>query len=300
MSPMVTALLTLLVFLASALYASVGHTGASGDSAAMGLVGVPVTVMKPIALVLNLFVATIGTYKFYRAGYFSWALFLPCAIASVPFAYIGGRIILPTHIYRPVVGGVLFYAAFRLVLMTLRKAREETVRPVPLIAALAWGAFIGLLSGLTGVGGGIFLSPLLILMRWAETRQSAGVSAAFILANSVAGLAGNVTVVHAIPKLVFVLVPAAALGRYLGAEFGSKRLDPIVIRRLLAVALSIAGLKMILPPEGVEITPRGGSWGQHGAGVMTPTHAHYASVHRLMPKRAAAPQFIADTASQYL
>jgi hypothetical protein len=127
----------------------------------------------------------------------------------------------------------------------MRRVEGESIKGVPLLAAMAWGSVIGLLSGLTGVGGGIFLSPLLLLMGWAETRESAGVSAAFILANSVAGLAGNIAVVHTIPKLILWLIPAAILGGYLGSEFGSKRLPPVALRRLLALALIIAAVKML-------------------------------------------------------
>ncbi len=245
MSPAATAILTVLIFLVSGLYSSVGHAGASGDIAAMGLVGVPAASMRPIALVLNLFVASIATVKFYRAGYFSWSLLWPFTVASVPFAYLGGRMSLPGHIYRPMVGAVLLFAAYRLVWMTIRRSKPEAIKSPPLPAALAWGAVIGLLSGLTGVGGGIFLSPVLLLMGWAETRESAGVSAAFILANSIAGLAGSMAVVHVLPTLVWWLVPAAALGGWIGSEFGSRRLNPITLRRLLALALTIAAVKMI-------------------------------------------------------
>lgn len=240
-----TAILIVLVFLASALYAAVGHAGASGDIAAMGLVGIPAASMKPIALILNVFVATIATYKFHRSGYFSWSLFWPFAITSVPAAFMGGRISLPSQIYRPVVGFVLLYAAYRLVGSSIKHSGPEfTTRP-PLLAAILWGAGIGLLSGLTGVGGGIFLSPLLLLAGWAETRQSAGVSAAFILVNSIAGLAGNLSVVHEPPMLVLWLIPAAALGGVVGSYFGSQRFNPSTLRLLLAVALVVAAVKMI-------------------------------------------------------
>lgn len=241
-----TSVLTVLVFLASALYASVGHAGASGDIAAMGLVGVPTVSMKPIALILNLFVATITTYKFCRSGYFTWSLFWPFALTSIPAAFIGGRISLPSHIYRPIVGIVLLYAAYRLVQSSIRRGPESTSK-VPLVAGLLWGAGIGLLSGLTGVGGGIFLSPLLLLAGWAETRQSAGVSAAFILVNSIAGLAGNLSAVHRVPILVLWLIPAAVVGGFVGAYFGSQRFNPSTLRRLLAVALVVAAIKMIFP-----------------------------------------------------
>lgn len=246
LSPLSTAVLTLLVFLASALYASVGHAGASGDIAAMGLVGVPTASMKPIALILNLFVATIATYRFYRSGYFSWSLFWPFALTSIPAAFVGGRISLPSNLYRPLVGFVLLYAAYRLVRISTSRRTESTRKP-PLIAAILWGAAIGLLSGLTGVGGGIFLSPLLLLAGWANVRQSAGVSAAFILVNSTAGLAGNLSSIHHVPGFVLWLIPAAALGGFVGSYLGSKRLNPATLRMLLAAALVIAAVKMILP-----------------------------------------------------
>ena len=241
-----TAILTLLVFLVSALYASVGHAGASGDIAAMGLMGVPTASIKPIALILNLFVASIGTYRFHRSGYFSWPLFWPFALTSIPAAFIGGRITLPSHIYRPIVGIVLLFAAYQLV-RTSARLRVESSRKPHLIIALMWGAGIGLLSGLTGVGGGIFLSPLLLLAGWATVRQSAAVSAAFILVNSTAGLAGNISSIHHVPTLVLWLIPAAALGGFLGSYLGSTRLNPVTLRYLIAAALVIAGVKMISP-----------------------------------------------------
>lgn len=246
LSPLSTAVLTLLVFVVSALYASVGHAGASGDIAAMGLVGVPTASMKPVALILNLFVASIATYRFHRSGYFSWSLFWPFALTSIPAAFVGGRISLSSNLYRPLVGFVLIYAAYRLVRISTSR-HIETTKNVPFMAAMLWGAVIGLLSGLTGVGGGIFLSPLLLLAGWATVRQSAGVSAAFILVNSIAGLAGNLSSIHHVPSLVLWLIPAAALGGFLGSYFGSKRLNPATLRILLAVALVIAALKMIYP-----------------------------------------------------
>lgn len=246
LSPLATLILTILVFLVSALYSSVGHAGASGDIAVMGLVGVPTASMKPIALILNLFVGSIATYKFYRSGYFSWAIFWPFAVTSIPAAFIGGRISLPSQIYRPVVGLVLIYAAYRLVRSSVGRLSESTTS-VPLPLGMFWGAVIGLLSGLTGVGGGIFLSPLLLLAGWAETRQSAGVSAAFILVNSVAGLAGNVSAIHRVPALVFWLIPAAALGGLAGSHLGSQRFKPATLRILIAAALVIAAIKMISP-----------------------------------------------------
>jgi uncharacterized membrane protein YfcA len=240
-----TAILTLLVLLASTLYSTFGQAGASGDIAAMGFVGVPAESIKPIALILNMLVATIATYKFNRSGNIPRKLLWPFALTSVPAAFIGGRVSLPSHIYRPVVGFLLLYAAYRLVRFSTSR---EPIKKVPLIVAMSCGACIGFISGLIGIGGGIFLSPLLLLAGWAETRQSAGVSAAFILVNSAAGLAGNISSLHHVPTLVLWLLPAAALGAFVGSHLGSKRFNPVLLRWLLAVALVIAAVKMISSP----------------------------------------------------
>jgi hypothetical protein len=231
-----------LIFSAAVLYSSVGHAGASGYLAAMALVGVAPAVMKPTALTLNILVATIATVKFYRAGCFSWEILWPFALASVPFAFVGGAISLPSAYYKPLLGVILLYAAARLLFVT---QLLSAARPIPLWAAIISGMGIGLLSGLTGVGGGIFLSPLLLFMGWAETRQTSGVSATFILLNSVAGLLGHISSVAALPQAIPVLATAALFGGLFGADYGSRRLGNMTIRRLLAVVLVVAGVKMI-------------------------------------------------------
>jgi hypothetical protein len=236
--------LTALIFIAALLYSSVGHAGASGYLAAMALLGIAPDVMKPTALVLNILVATIATIKFYRAGCFSWSIFFPFAIASIPFSFIGGAITLPSHLYKPIVGFLLLYAAYRLFRVNSIHTASE-VKPIPLWLALASGAGIGLLSGLTGTGGGIFLSPLLLFMGWAETRQTSGVSAAFILGNSIAGLLGQFSSIAILPSAIPIWAIAAGVGGFIGSEYGSKRLGNITLRRLLAAVLVIAGLKMI-------------------------------------------------------
>jgi hypothetical protein len=158
--------LCILIFAAALLYSSVGHGGASGYLAAMALVGLAPGIMKPAALSLNVLVALIATVRFYRAGGFSWAIFIQFAVTSIPFAFLGGRLSLPGALYRSVIGLVLLFAAFQLFLYTKRTG-DIQIRPLPILAAGFWGAGIGLLSGLTGVGGGIFLSPLLLFMGWA-------------------------------------------------------------------------------------------------------------------------------------
>ena len=238
-------LLTFLIFAAAVLYSSVGHAGASGYLAAMALMGVSVDVMKPAALVLNILVATIATVRFYKAGCFSWPTFWPFVVGSIPLAFVGGAIQLPGNVYKPVVGVVLLVAAIRLIYSTV-KGKSVTTRQAPLLAAVLAGAGIGLLSGLTGTGGGIFLSPILLLMGWAEIRETAGVSAAFVLVNSMAGLAGNLASVQHLPAEIGIWAVTAGIGGIIGAELGSRRLAPAMLRYLLATVLVVAACKMIL------------------------------------------------------
>lgn len=237
--------LAVLILVAAGLYGSVGHGGASAYLAAMALAGIVPEVMRPTALALNIAVASISFFKFYRAGGFSWRLFWPFAVTSIPFAFLGGMLGLPGAIYKPVVGLVLLYAAVRLFIVLKSSAGSE-IRPLPIWAALAIGAGLGLLSGLVGVGGGIFLSPLLILMGWADTRQTAGISALFIVVNSVAGLLGQLASLSNIPPAISFWALAAVIGGWVGAEYGSRRLNTTALRRLLSVVLVIAGVKLIL------------------------------------------------------
>lgn len=232
----------LAIFIVAVMYSSVGHGGASGYLALMAFFAVAPEVTRPTALVLNLFVASIGTVQFYRAGYFSWRIFLPFAAASIPFAYIGGMIHLPTQIYKIVLGVLLMLAAIRL---AVKLRNDDEVKDPPILACLVIGAVIGLLSGMVGVGGGIFLTPILLLMRWAETRVAAGVSVLFILVNSIAGLAGNYSQVSVLPSNVWVWIAAAVVGGLLGSTLGAKRFDSLTLRRVLAVVLLFAGVKLI-------------------------------------------------------
>ena len=237
-------ILVLLIFLAALLYSSVGHAGASGYLAAMAMFGVAPAMMRPSALTLNILVSLIATVKFYRAGCFSWPLFWPFALTSIPCAYVGGKITLPTNIYKQIVGLVLIYSAIRLYRNAAAVASTSASAP-PIWLSLVIGALIGLLSGLVGVGGGIFLSPLLLLMGWAETRQASGVSAAFIAVNSVSGMLGLLSKTPELPSAIWWWIPAAAIGGWIGAEYGSKRIVSANLRRLLALVLVIAALKLI-------------------------------------------------------
>lgn len=240
--------LTALGMLAAAfLYASVGHGGASAYLAVMAVAGFAPIEMRPIALQLNILVSTIATIKFCRAGYFRWRLFWPFAALSVPAAYLGGAITLPTTAYKVVVGLVLLYAAWQLWWTAQRSEESRRLRDIPTALALVIGAALGVLSGLTGVGGGIFLSPLLLLMAWAGTKETSAVSAPFILVNSIAALAAGLVKNPAMPPdYVWLLMGVVLVGGWLGAEYGSRRFANPIVRRLLAVVLALAGSKMVL------------------------------------------------------
>lgn len=239
--------LGLMILVAAALYAAVGHGGASGYLAAMALFGLAPAEMRPTALILNVLVASIATFKYARAGCFSWPLFWPSALLAIPAAYAGGTMHLPGHYYKPLIGLILIYSAWRL-LQAQRETPVEAgaIRPAPIWALLLAGAAIGFLSGLTGVGGGIFLSPLLLFAGWAGARQASGIAAPFILLNSLAGLAGLASTHPSLPSAMPLWALAALLGGYLGADYGSKRLPGSGILILLALVLLIAGVKMML------------------------------------------------------
>jgi hypothetical protein len=240
-------LLILLGLAAAAfLYASVGHGGASGYLAVMALAGIAPEAMRPAALSLNVVVAGIGAWKYLRAGAFDWQVFWPFAVVSIPMAYVGGALHLPVGVFKPLVGLALLFAAWR---MWLSSRRTEVVRrEMRLAPAFAAGAVMGLLSGMTGVGGGIFLSPLLLLLGWAGTRETSGIAALFILVNSLAGLAGLASQgsLAALPAHFPWWAVTVAVFGWLAAELGSRRLQLPVIRNLLALVLGVAGAKMIL------------------------------------------------------
>lgn len=233
----------LAIFVVAVLYSSVGHGGASGYLAVMAFLAVAPEVTRPTALVLNLFVASIAAVQFYRAGYFSWRVFWPFAAASIPFAFIGGMIKLPTNVYKIVLGLVLLFAAFRLAWKFVSEGGE--IREPKLWIALIIGAAIGLLSGLVGVGGGIFLTPVLLLMNWSETKTAAGNSALFIFVNSAAGLAGNYAQVSILPANAWTWILAAMAGGLIGSLLGAKRFESITLRRVLATVLLFAAVKLI-------------------------------------------------------
>lgn len=233
-------LLCLAIFVIALLYSSVGHGGASGYIAVMSLFGLAASVIRPTALVLNIMVASLATWQFFRAGHFSWKLLWPFALTAIPFAYLGGNTQLSAGLFKILVGVVLILSALRF----FWNPRERERRAPSVALSLAIGAILGLLSGLTGTGGGIFLTPLLLIMGWAGAKGAAAVSAPFILVNSVSGLAGTLRG-GSFPQVPVSLVVAALAGGALGSQLGSTHLTPSVVKRLLAVVLLIAGVKLL-------------------------------------------------------
>ena len=225
------------------LYSSVGHAGASGYIATMTLFGLASTVIRPTALVLNILVAIIGSFQFWRAGYFSWKLFWPFALLSVPAAYLGGYLQPSASVLRILIGIVLLFSAVRLI---FRKSDPPETNPPAKPIAIGIGAGLGLLSGLTGTGGGIFLTPLLLFCRWAPIKRAAAVSALFILVSSIGGLVGYFSAQHSIPILGIYLAGPALVGGTVGSYLGSRRLPARGIALFLATVLTIAGIKLIL------------------------------------------------------
>lgn len=240
-------IIILAIFVVAVLYSSVGHGGASGYLAVMALFAIAPETTKPTALILNLFVALIAFVQFYRAGNFDLKVFLPFAVASIPMAFVGGMIHLPTTIYKIILGVALILAAVRLAINL--KAENEAKSPNILICLLI-GAILGFVSGLIGIGGGIFLTPILLLMNWTETKKAAGISALFIWVNSVSGLVGNWLLgkdsqISNLPNIVWFWIGTAIIGGLIGATLGSYRFNSLTLRRVLAFGLVIAGTKLI-------------------------------------------------------
>lgn len=241
-------LLAVFFFAAAVLYASVGHAGASAYLAIMGLTGVTPDVARPTALALNIVVATFVTIRFWRGGHVSWRSLAPFLIGSIPLAFLGGSLPIAPALYKKLVGVVLLLAAAGMAATARRADQAETGRAapqVPAVPAVGIGAVIGLVSGLTGTGGGIFLSPVLLFARWAETRKASGMAAPFILANSIAGLAGNFSRLASLPSTLPLWIGAVVVGAVIGSEIGNRRGRIVQLRAALSLVLVIAGLKLI-------------------------------------------------------
>ena len=234
--------LSVAIFVVALLYSSVGHAGASGYIAVMTLFGLGVDVIRPTALTLNILVAAIGCFQWYRAGYFSWRLFWPFAVLSVPAAFLGGWLHVPADYLKMLIGLVLWFSAWRLL---YRKDDPADIARPARATAIASGAGIGFLSGLTGTGGGIFLTPLMLFCHWARVKEAAAVSALFILLNSSSGLAGYVKSGRDFPEFAWPLAGVVAVGGFIGSRLGSKYLPARGIAVLLAVVLVVAGTKLV-------------------------------------------------------
>jgi uncharacterized protein len=237
--------IALLMAIAAALYSSVGHGGASAYLAIMALFSVAPEAMRPTALALNIVVAGLAAVRFSLIGQTNWRLLAAFAVTAVPAAFIGGAIVLPPEAYRPLVGIVLLLASLRLFWQPERLALQPTRAP-SLAVTLPVGAGLGLLAGLTGTGGGIFLSPLIVLLRWEDARRTAGVAAAFIVLNSTAGLLGNLASVQRLPAELPILAGAVFIGGVVGSWLGASRLPRHRLLQALAVVLVVAASKLLL------------------------------------------------------
>lgn len=239
----ITPFFGVLLMLVAFLYASVGHGGASGYLALMALYGFAPEVMRPTALLLNIFVSAIAFFSYFRSGHFSWKLFWPLALMAIPAAYIGGLITPPTSLYKQLLGAFLIIPAIRFLLP--EGTKEAPQKKLNLYLALGMGAAIGLMSGILGIGGGIILSPLLILLGWSDVKKAAAVSALFILVNSISGLAGQLQQGIKFSPDMAVMVAIALTGGLCGAYFGAFRFNQKVLKISLSVVLLIASLKLI-------------------------------------------------------
>lgn len=235
-------LLLFLLALVALSYALVGHGGASGYLALMALWGFPEDVMRPSALCLNLFVSGIGVLQFARAGHFRWKLFWPFAITSVPLAWLGAQVVLDALMYKRILGVCLLVAVARMLGLFGKPLGEE--RPLHLPTALLVGAVLGFLSGMIGIGGGILLSPLFLLARWGDAKVTAAISAAFILVNSVSGLAGALGRGETLDPGIWPFILVAVTGGLVGGWIGARRLPELRLRQVLGVVLLLAGIKL--------------------------------------------------------
>ncbi|WP_452601319.1 sulfite exporter TauE/SafE family protein [Pontimicrobium sp. MEBiC06410] len=228
----------------SFLYASVGHGGASGYLALMALFSFAPEIMKPTALLLNLFVAGIAFYHYYKAGYFNKKLFMSFAIASIPMAFVGGRLTIDASIYKKILALLLIFAILKI--MNVFGREQSTVKNIKIWEGIIVGAIIGFFSGLIGIGGGIILSPVILLFHWGKMKEAAAVSALFIWVNSASGLVGQLSSGASLPKETILFVLFALIGGFLGGYYGSKKFNNKHLRYLLAFVLVLASFKLFI------------------------------------------------------
>ncbi len=232
-----------LLFVVALLYASVGHGGASGYLALMALYAFSPAVMKPTALLLNLFVSSVSFLQFYRGGFFKWKMFLPFALASIPLSFFGGTISIDSVVYKKILGVLLLIPIIRF--FFFKNADPKDLKPATIWLSLLIGGIIGLLSGMIGIGGGIILSPVLLLLKWTDQKQTAAISALFIFVNSVAGLGGQLTQGVEFSSDMFIYVGIAFAGGLCGAYLGSFKFPQTAIKNVLACVLALAAYKLL-------------------------------------------------------
>jgi len=232
-----------LLFLIAFLYASVGHGGASGYLALMALFSITPAVMKPTALLLNLFVSLTSFIQFYRGGHFRWKVFWPFALASIPLAYLGGLVVVDGSIYKKILGLLLLVPIIRFYFFTNTKSVEQ--KQSNILLSLLIGVCIGFLSGLIGIGGGILLSPLLLLLKWTDQKETAAISALFIFVNSVSGLTGQLTKGIHFTADMYTYVIIAFVGGLCGAYFGALKFRQVILKNVLATVLVLAAYKLL-------------------------------------------------------
>ncbi|MBN1306557.1 MAG: sulfite exporter TauE/SafE family protein [Chitinispirillaceae bacterium] len=241
-----TFILALLFLIIAFLYSSVGQGGASGYLAVMALFGVTTAAMRPTALVLNVIVATIASYKYCKARRFSLNTFIVFALFSVPCSFIGGEVQLPNRHMKAVIGVILIMASFAMIVSIYLRS-DYVVGKIPVPVGLTCGGLIGFLSGLTSIGGGIFLSPLLMFFKWSSVRNTSGIAALFILVNSLSGLLGQISVGVTINANIWPFAAAVVIGGYAGSEFGSRKLNGKAIMIVLFAVLVMAAIRMFMP-----------------------------------------------------
>jgi hypothetical protein len=233
----------ILLFLVAFLYSSVGHGGASGYLALMAIFAITPDIMKPTALLLNLFVSLTSFIQFYRGKHFNWKIFLPFAIASIPMAFAGGSITVDDDIYKKILGLLLIIPIIRFLFFPNIQVTE--LKKANIALSLLIGAAIGFLSGLIGIGGGIILSPILLLLKWTDMKQTAAISALFIFVNSIAGLAGQLKKGVQFSPDMYLYVAIAFVGGVCGAYFGSLKFRHNILKYMLAVVLLVAAYKLL-------------------------------------------------------
>ena len=232
-------LLAIAICAAAALYSSVGHGGASAYIALMALAGLAPEEVRPAALVLNILVAGLGAYRYVRAGRFDWRVFWPFALTAIPTAFLAGRVDLADDLFRPLLAGALAVAALRYLVWPRIDAIKPSAAPSKLVA-LPVGVVLGGLAGLTGIGGGVYLSPLLVFAGWADPQRATGIAACFIVVNSIAGLAGRASSLALLPSYLPWLALAAVAGAFIGTTWSLKGLDKSGVLRALGIVLGLA------------------------------------------------------------